>query len=174
MSDPFIGEIRIFAGSYAPDGWLPCNGQRLSVSSPYTALFAVIGKFYGGDGSTYFNLPNLQGFAPLNQGQGAGLTNQVIGKAGGATTVTLNPSQMPSHTHTAAATNAKATSNDPTGRIWAKAAGVCLYATTNVSPVAMNGSALGPSGSQGAHNNIQPCLGVNFAIAWQGIFPVKP
>lgn len=173
MSDPFIGEIRIFAGSYAPDGWLPCNGQQLNPSQ-YAALYAVIGPAYGGDGRTYFNLPNLQGYAPMNQGQGPGLTNQVIAEAGGATTETLDQSQMPSHTHTATGTNAAGTSNDPTGRIWAKNVGTAaLYATTNVKPVQMSAAALGVSGSGSPHANVQPCLGVNFAIAWAGLFPIR-
>lgn len=170
MEVPFIGEIRIFAGTFAPEGWLFCNGQSLSISE-YTSFFAVIGAKYGGEGREKFSLPDLRGRAPMGC---PGLTNQTIGKSEGINAVTLNPSQIPSHTHSVNGTNAKATSNDPAGRIWAKATGTSLYATTNNSPVPMNANALGVSGSSSiiSHNNVQPCLGINFIIAWDGVFPI--
>lgn len=173
MVEPFIGEIRIFAGTFAPEGWLFCNGQSLPISK-YTPLFAIIGAKYGGDGRKNFLLPDLRGRVPIGRGQGPGLTNQTIGKSGGINAVTLNPSQIPSHTHSVNGTNAKATSSDPAGRIWAKATGTSLYATTNNSPVPMSANVLGVSGSSSiiSHNNVQPCLGINFIIAWGGVSPI--
>lgn len=175
MSDPFIGEISIIAESFAPQGWLFCNGQQLPIPQ-YQELYAVIGTLYGGDGRATFALPDLRGRAPMGQGQGPGLTNRAIGKTGGTNTVTLDTSKMPSHTHTVAATNAVGTSNDPTGRIWARYAGLSLYSTTNDNPVPMSTSALGSSGSTGTinHDNVQPCLGINFVIAFEGVYPTRP
>lgn len=175
MSEPFIGEIRIIAENFAPQGWFFCNGDKVSINQ-YTPLYAVIGTLYGGDGRTNFALPDLRGCAPICQGQGPGLTNQTIGEFGGTNTVALDISKTPSHTHTVAATNAVGTSNDPTGRIWARYAGLSLYSTTNDNPVPMSTNALGVSGSPDPinHDNVQPCLGINFAIAWEGVFPARP
>jgi len=173
MSEPFIGEIRVFANSFVPgDCWFPCDGRQLPIRQ-YQALCAVIGTIYGGDGVNNFNLPDLRGAAPVQQGLGSYYQYQ-IGHPAGAAFVTLEETELPYHTHAATATSAKATSNDPTGRIWAKAKGTSLYATMNDTPVPMYPDALSMSGDSVAHSNVQPCLGMFFAIAWDGIFPQRP
>src|SRR5215475_10136566 len=112
MSDPFVGEIRIFAGNFAPKGWALCNGQLLPISQN-TALFSLLGTYYGGDGKTTFALPNLQGSAPLQQGQGSGLSLRDLGEIGGEQTVTLLQTEMPSHTHTVQAGTGGVSVPDP-------------------------------------------------------------
>lgn len=173
MSAPFIGEIRVFANSYVPDdSWFPCDGRQLDVND-YQALCAVIGFTYGGDGRNYFNLPDLRGTAPVQQGMGENYLYR-IGQPVGEVFETLDEKTLANHTHAANATSAKATSSDPTGRIWARSSGVALYAMTNDDPVPMYSGALDVSGSGEAHSNVQPCLGMYFAIAWDGVFPVRP
>ena len=115
MSEPFVAEIRIFAGNFAPRSWAFCNGQLLPVSQN-TALFSLIGTTYGGDGRTTTALPNLKGRAPMHPGRGPGLTSRRLGQRGGAEMITLSEAQMPSHTHSANASNDAATFNDPNGR----------------------------------------------------------
>lgn len=178
MATPFIGEIRIFAGTFAPDGWLFCQGQQLSIAQ-YQALYAVIGNTYGGQPNVNFNLPNLQAYAPMGQGAGTGLTPRIIGQAVGAPAVTLSSeTQIPPHTHAAQGTNATGTSNNPTNRLWAKIVStpkVQAYGqTVATQPVIMSNRALSPAGSTGAHANMQPYLGINFIIAYNGDFPIRP
>ncbi|MBI5715333.1 MAG: phage tail protein [Chloroflexi bacterium] len=172
--DPYIGEIRIFAGTYAPEGWLFCQGQTLPVAQ-YQALYAVIGNTYGGDGKKTFALPDLRGRAPVSQGQGTGLSMYGLGKAGGASTVTLSVSQLPTHNHLAKGTTNLATTTTPANGIWARsgagATGVSLYANDPKEP--LNANALLPAGNSQPHNNLQPCLGINFIIAVDGEFPVR-
>jgi len=175
---PFIGEIKIFAGNFAPEGWLFCQGQMLNVSQ-YQTLFAVIGTIYGGDGQRTFQLPNLQAYAPMGQGAGPGLTPRQIGKPTGKKNITLAMAQMPPHKHDVAATNATGNSSDPTNRIWAKnvsTPAIQPYGQTVVSPVTMHGDAIGPSSSTNTepHDNMQPYLGINFIIAWDGEYPPRP
>lgn len=176
MAIPFIGEIRIFAGNFAPDGWFFCQGQKLSTSQ-YQALYAVIGATYGGDARTYFNLPNLQAYAPMGQGAGAGLTPHTLGHPCGVPAVTLTENQMAPHTHAAQGTNATGTSNNPTNRIWAKVVStpqIQSYGKTVVdAPVVMKPDALAPVGGGASHSNMQPYQGINFIMAWQGDFPVR-
>jgi microcystin-dependent protein len=176
MAIPFIGEIRIFAGTFAPQGWFFCQGQRLNIV-PYQALYAVIGTTYGGDGSSYFNLPNMQAYAPMGQGTGTGLTPRTLGNACGVPAVTLTDNQMPPHTHTVQGTNATGTSNNPTSRLWAKVIStpqIQPYGkTVAATPVAMHPSTLAPTGSGATHTNMQPFQGINFIIAYEGDFPVR-
>ncbi len=112
MSDPFIGEIRLFGFNFAPTGWAQCNGQLLSIAQN-TALFSILGTTYGGDGRTTFGLPNLQGQAPLNTGQGPGLSDRQLGESGGEPSVTLITSEMPPHAHVAAASSTTADQSSP-------------------------------------------------------------
>lgn len=179
MSEPFIGEIRLFGGNFAPRGWAFCNGQLLPVSQN-TALFSVLGTTYGGDGRTTFALPDLQGRAPMHQGQGPGLTPRTIGEKDGASSVTLQSNQMPAHTHQAMAGSGDADSQDPTNRVWAKTYQTGLggrkqyksaYSTT--AEEAMSPQALAAQGGNAAHNNMQPYLGLSFIIALQGVYPVR-
>lgn len=176
MAIPFIGEIRIFAGNFAPYGWFFCQGQQVNILE-FRALYAVIGSTYGGDNRTYFKLPNLQACAPMGQGAGAGLTPRTLAKACGVQAVTLTGDQMPPHTHAAQGTNATGTSNNPSNRLWAKVVStpqIQPYGKTVVdAPVVMDPNALAPVGGGAPHSNMQPYQGINFIIAWNGDFPVR-
>ncbi|MBL0385895.1 phage tail protein [Tumebacillus sp. ITR2] len=173
MADAYIGEIRLFAGSFAPTGWEFCNGQQLSIQQ-YQALYTILGTTYGGDSRTYFNLPNLQGMAPMGQGAGPGLTPRQMGDQDGTSTVTLDVSTLPPHNHLPQALNARGMSNSPQGNYWAETVPsgpartqVKLYGTT--PNVTLNDQVMAPVGgnAQGAadpHNNMQPYLAINFII----------
>lgn len=173
--DPYVGEIRLFAGDYAPRDWALCNGAILSVQH-YTALFSIIGNMYGGDGKTTFALPNLSGKAPMGQGTGSGLTPRAIAASVGKVTETLLVDQMPSHSHAPSASNATSGGvSDPTNMIWGGKASV-PSSNRSYSPnatVMMNASALDLTGGDGAHNNMQPFLALNFIIALDGVYPSK-
>jgi microcystin-dependent protein len=170
MSEPFIAEIRMVPFNFAPRGWALCNGQLIPISQN-TALFSLIGTFYGGDGRTTFALPNLQGAAPMHQGQGPGLTPRVLGETGGSETVTLLPTQIPAHTHPLTGSGDDANTLSPAGASPA-VAGVPQYRPDQNT--AMAPGALGTAGGGQPHNNLQPYLTVNFVIALQGIFPPRP
>lgn len=177
MSEPFIGEIVMFGGNFAPRSWAFCDGQLLSISQN-TALFSILGTTYGGDGRTTFGLPDLRGRVPMGPRNGPGLTPRSLGQRGGVENVTLNANQMPSHTHAASA-NAVApagNSNDAAGNFWADDAGVSS-GTYHTGPTntTMNGNAITvqPSGGNQSHDNVQPFLAVNFIIAITGIFPSR-
>jgi len=174
MSDQFVAEIRMFAGNFAPKGWALCNGQLLPISQN-TALFSLLGTTYGGDGKSTFGLPNLQGSAPMQQGQGPGLSLRDLGEVGGEPAVTLLTTEMSVHTHSA---NAGATSDQfsPAGNAWGSGqkgfgnvyAAPNAGANSNMSPVAVS-----VSGGNLPHNNMMPYLCVTFIIALQGIFPPR-
>lgn len=175
MSDPFVGEIRIFAGNFAPYGWAFCNGQLMPIRQ-YSALFSLLGVTYGGDGKTTFALPNLQGSAPMSPGQGPGLTNRDLGENGGSPTVTLLTNEMPMHNHIPMADGNEdsAQVSVATGNVWGTGGrGSSLY-TTDSGRVAMSPMALGAAGGSMPHNNMQPYLAVSFIIALQGVFPTRP
>jgi len=173
MSEPFLGEIRMFGGNFAPRGWAFCNGQLLSIAQN-SALFAILGTTYGGDGRTTFGLPNLQGRAAMHWGQGPGLTPRTLGETGGTETVTLNAQQMPAHTHTAAASSAKGNTNSPIGKVWSKDAGVQSATYTGNTPDGtMAANAIGTTGGSLPHDNMPPFQCVSFIIALQGIFPSR-
>jgi len=174
--DPFLGEIKIFAGTFAPSGWAFCNGQILSIPQN-TALFSLLGTTYGGDGKTTFGLPNLQGRAPLDAGQGPGLANRPLGSSGGQAAVTLTSNQMPAHTHTAAGYNASGDQNSPVGNVWAISRSgkspQSMYSTNPGSGAQMNANILAPAGGNQPHNNMPPYLALNFIIALVGIYPTR-
>jgi microcystin-dependent protein len=178
MSDAYLGEIRIFAGNFAPAGWAFCIGQLLPIAQN-TALFAVIGTQYGGNGTTNFALPNLSGAAPMHQGDGAGLTSRSVGELVGTQSVTLTMSEMPVHSHVPQAYANAGSSDDPTNRVWAEAPGVgrprpvqpAWYSTT--PNVQMSPNALSVTGGSQPHNNMQPSLALNFIICLNGIFPSR-
>jgi microcystin-dependent protein len=174
MSNPFVAEIRIFAGNFAPKGWALCNGQLMPISQN-TALFSLLGTTYGGDGKSNFALPNLQGSAPLQQGQGPGLSLRDLGEIGGEQTVTLLQSEMPAHVHTAMAAGAGGLPS-PAGNSWASALkgrppqyGPSASATN----VQMSPQGLSVTGGSLPHNNMPPFLGLTFIIALQGVFPPR-
>jgi microcystin-dependent protein len=171
MSSPFLAEIRIFAGNFAPTGWALCNGQLLPISQN-TALFSLLGTFYGGDGKSTFALPNLQSASPLGQGAGPGLTPRVIGETSGEPTVTLLTSEMPLHNHAVTASNQIGTDRTPGGEDLARSKGMNLYGPSGAI-VPMASQATTPAGGSLPHNNLQPFLVLTFIIALQGVFPPR-
>ena len=163
-----MGEIRMFAGNFAPVGWFLCQGQTLSIAQ-FEVLFILIGTTYGGDGQNTFNLPDLQGRFPIHQGTGPGLSTYVLGQEAGVEAVTLTQQQIGAHTHLVGASSAAGNSNSPANAVFATA-------TTNIygppSPATvMNPNTVSPAGGNQPHDNMQPFLCINFIIAWQGIFP---
>jgi len=175
MSNPFVAEIRIFPFNFPPTGWAFCNGQLLPISQN-TALFSLLGTTYGGDGKSNFALPNLQGSAPMHPGQGPGLSLHDLGETGGSPTVTLLESELPSHSHTVGCNSGAGSQGSPAGGIWAASSGgrtpppSYSDATPNVQ---MSSSALGVTGGNQPHNNMQPYLTLNFCIALQGVYPPR-
>lgn len=168
MSEPFIAEIRIFAGNFAPRGWAFCNGQLLPIAQN-TALFSLIGTTYGGDGRTTTALPNLQGRAPMHPGRGPGLTERRLGQSGGVESVTLTEVQMPQHNHAVQGNEAPGNAPSPVGNYLA--ATKAAYADSANTTMA---SAMTPSaGGSQAHNNTQPWLAMNFIIALVGLYPSR-
>lgn len=170
MSEPFIGEIRMFGGNFAPQGWALCDGQLLAISDN-DALFALIGTTYGGDGETTFALPDLRGRLPVHMGQGSGLSNYVQGQTGGTETVTLTTSQLPLHTHPLSGSNTQATTRSPanTGLNTAEAQ---VYSRT-LDAGNLSGDSIGPAGGSQPHENVMPFMCINFIIALFGIFPSR-
>jgi microcystin-dependent protein len=173
MSEPFVAEIRIFSFNFAPTGWAMCNGQILPISQN-TALFSLIGTFYGGNGTSNFALPNLQGCVAVDQGQGIGLSPYLVGQAGGSQTVTLIQSQIPAHTHAAQCSNGSGNKQPAAGGVWAKElTGKTDYINAPDGASPMNTNALAPAGGDVPHDNMQPYLVMNYCIALQGVFPPR-
>lgn len=172
MSDPFLGEIRMFAGNYAPRYWAFCNGQMLAISD-YNALFSLLGTFYGGDGRTSFGLPDMRGRLPVCFGQGPGLSAYAMGQKSGVETVTLTTEQIPSHSHTLAASGAAAAVPSPTGALPADttASSISLYAES--ADVELNAASISEEGGGVPHSNLMPFLCVSFIICLQGIYPSR-
>lgn len=170
MSEPFLGEIRLFPYNFAPVGWAYCNGQLLSIAQN-TALFSLLGTNYGGDGETTFGLPDLRGRAALQQGQGPGLGSYSLGETGGSETVTLAITQIPAHTHTLNASTGPGSQQSPANAYLATdaTASVANYSTTENTQMAAG--AIGSSGGSQPHTNMPPFLTLAYCIALQGIFP---
>jgi microcystin-dependent protein len=168
--DPFVGEIRMFGGNFAPAGWAFCDGSTLPISENDT-LFQLIGTTYGGDGQSTFKLPDLRGRIPVHQGSGTGLTSRTIGQVGGTESVTLTTTQLPAHTHTVIVNTSSATTGTPDSGALLAGAGLNMYKTAAPS-VALNPQSISSNanGNQ-AHSNVQPFLCVNFIISFFGIFP---
>jgi microcystin-dependent protein len=169
MATPFIGEIRMTGFNFAPQGWALCNGQLLSISQ-YTALFSILGTYYGGDGVTTFALPNLQSRAAIHQGQGTGLSPYSIGQNSGVEYVALTTQQMPGHSHTPIANATTVNQASPAGGVWGNSQQSNYSASGTVT---MATSAVAQAGGNQAHSNIQPYLVINFVIALQGIYPSR-
>lgn len=175
MSDPFLAEIRMFGGNFAPRGWAFCNGQLVPISQN-TALFSLLGTTYGGNGQSTFALPDLQGRAPMHPGNGAGLTPRVIGEEGGETSVTLLSTEMPAHSHAisgAVIANSAATGTPNVASLFTNSSPNSLYANAVGTPVTLAPQAISFAGGSQPHNNVQPYLAVSFIIATQGIFPSR-
>ncbi|PTA68505.1 phage tail protein [Deinococcus arcticus] len=170
--EPFIGEIQMFAGNFAPRGWALCNGQLLPIAQN-TALFSLLGTTYGGDGRTTFALPNLQATSPMAPGTGPGLTPRTLGQQGGAASVTLLPQEMPPHTHAVNAFDVPGTSAVPTDRSLARSVNSNAYGP-GTPGVTLAPQSLAPAGGSAPHNNLPPYLAVTFIIALQGIYPSRP
>jgi microcystin-dependent protein len=181
MSEPFLGQLMIFAGNFAPRGWATCDGQILSIAQN-TALFSLLGTTYGGNGQTTFALPDLRGRVPIHQGQGPGLSPYTEGEVGGVESVTLINTQMPSHNHTAtnainAAYGPQSPSDNPAGAVPAgTSGGPQVYAPASDGTV-MNPqtvvTTIGIAGGSQPHENRQPYLCILFCIALEGIFPPR-
>ena len=171
--DPFVAEIRIFAGNFAPTGWALCDGQLMPISQN-TALFSLLGTTYGGDGKSTFALPNLQGCVPMQAGQGPGLSLRDLGETGGEQTVTLLVTEMPAHSHTVQCLSAGEGDNSPQNAVWAGGGrGAPPIYTPTGNNVQMNPFATSITGGNLPHNNMPPFLGLTFIIALQGVFPAR-
>ncbi|HKX83980.1 MAG TPA: tail fiber protein [Pyrinomonadaceae bacterium] len=168
MSDPYIGEIRMFGGSFAPAGWAFCNGQLLPISEN-DALFTLIGTTYGGDGQETFALPNLQSRTPLHAGTGPDGTTYQLGETGGVETVTLTVNQIPLHNHAMLASNDIPTASNPQNNVIGQAAAK-IYRVGNPSTT-LHPQTIGIAGGSQPHENVQPYLCVSFIISLFGIFP---
>jgi microcystin-dependent protein len=183
MSNFFLGQISMFGGNFAPRGWALCNGQLLPISQD-TALFALLGTTYGGNGVNTFALPNLQSQLPIHFGQGTGLSPYAQGQTAGTTAVTISQSTMPQHVHALNATTAAATSptmvnGDNFNMLPATptVTGGLFYANPNanpgITPTALAASTVGTTGGSQPHSNLMPSLCITFIIALQGIFPSR-
>ncbi len=173
MAEPFLAEVVIFAGNFAPRQWAFCDGQLLPISSN-SAVFSLVGTIYGGDGRTTFALPDLRGRAPIGPRSGPGLSTYREGEKGGVETVTLNVTQIPSHNHTINADKALGTSTNPANNFMAIDSGTDkIYSPSVTAPTTMNAGAVGNTGGNQSHENRQPYLAINYIFAIQGIFPSR-
>ncbi|HYZ77112.1 MAG TPA: tail fiber protein [Gaiellaceae bacterium] len=166
MAQPYVGEIRIFAGNFAPAGWMLCEGQLLPISENET-LFQLIGTTYGGDGESTFALPDLRGRIPLHQGNGF-----IMAETGGVETVTLTTQQLPIHNHTLLGTGNLATGNPPANNAYASSTGATIFPYGTDQPTTtLHPSSIGPAGGSQPHDNFEPYLCMNYIISLFGIFP---
>jgi len=182
MSEPFLGEIRMFGGNFAPRGWAFCDGQLLAIPGN-SALFSLLGTTYGGNGRTDFQLPDLRGRVPIHAGTGPGLSPRSLGSKAGAETTTLNVPELPSHIHTTPASSpgvnavaSPADTSNPTGNALAMAniyKAEAPSVSLNAGSVDVAANTTGATGGNSAHDNMQPYLAVNFIIALQGTFPSR-
>lgn len=164
MAQPYVGEIRMFAGNFAPAGWMFCQGQLLPISENET-LFQLIGTTYGGDGESTFALPDLQGRLPIHQGNGL-----ILAETGGAEEITLTVQQIPAHSHAMLASSGPGGTNTPSGNVTAESAAVKIYFEDDPT-VNLNAAAVTSVGGSQPHTNFQPYLCVDFIISLFGIFP---
>lgn len=164
MAQPYVGEVRLFGGNFAPAGWMFCDGQLVPISE-YETLFNLIGTTYGGDGEATFAMPDLRGRVPLHQGNGF-----IMGETGGAEQVTVTVTQLPAHTHGLLASRASGTLDSPVGAVPAVAPQLRPYTESTPNTALAPGSLAGAGGSQ-PHENMQPYLGVSFIISAFGIYP---
>lgn len=168
--EPFIGEIRMFSGNFAPRGWALCDGQTLDITS-YQALFSLISTYYGGDGRTTFKLPDLRGRVPIHQGQGQGLSQYPLGNAGGYETVSLTDNEIPEHSHSVMYSQDPADSADPESNLLST--GDHNHYSPGNPGSSMNSQMISATGGGHAHSNMQPYLTINYIIALEGIYPPR-
>jgi microcystin-dependent protein len=181
MATPFLGQITVYPYSFPPHGWADCSGQLLPISQ-YTALFSLLGTQYGGNGTSNFALPDLQGRSPVGQGPLPGGSNYLMGEAGGAENVTLGLSNIPQHNHSVNASMSDGTTNNPAGKILAKpqvggghgggASEGNIY-NPGAPDTSLAPASVGSTGGSLPHNNVQPSLVLRYCIALQGIFPSR-
>jgi microcystin-dependent protein len=166
MAQPYVGEIRMFAGNFAPAGWMFCSGQTLPISEN-EVLFQLIGTTYGGDGESTFQLPDLQGRIPIHQGNGF-----ILAEIGGVEEVTLTTQQIPQHNHAFLGTGNQASTNSPANNTFAQSTGATVFPYGTDQPLTtLHPSSIAPAGGSQPHTNFQPYLCVNFIISLFGIFP---
>ena len=173
--DSYVGDIRLFAGNYAPLGWLLCNGAVLKIGE-HVELFSLIGTTYGGDGRKTFAVPDLRGRVPVGQGAGHGLTPRELSQMYGSESVTLLTAQLPQHSHTLNATTATATSAKPQGMLLAQTGADNLYGplpTSGPLPQDMAATSVSDTGGNQAHPNIMPSMAMNYIIAFVGDYPAR-
>ncbi len=180
MSDPYLGEVRLFAFNFVPINWAQCNGQLLSIAG-HAALFTILGTAYGGDGKTNFALPNLQGRVPLGEGQGTGLSLYSLGQTGGVTSVTLTQQQVPAHRHGLQALTSTGSTNVPSGGVGlaegnagsrGSTHAIRTY-TSKALNTPLNGLAVGTLGNNQPHTNMQASLVMNWCISLSGQYPPR-
>jgi microcystin-dependent protein len=174
MAEPFLGQLSLVGFNFAPVGWALAQGQTLPISQ-YSALFSLLGTYYGGNGTSNFQLPNMQGNVPIGYGQSPGLSNYAIGEASGSQTVTVLTTETPIHTHTPKAKNlVRATANlPPTGHAFAESGSGNMYSTATSGLTSMSGAAISTFGGSQPHNNMMPYLGMYWIIAMSGIYPAR-
>lgn len=171
MAQPYVGEIRMFAGNFPPNGWMFCEGATLPISEN-DVLFQLIGTTYGGDGEETFNLPNLASRVPMHMGTGPDGTTYQIGEMAGTEQETLSIQQIPNHTHTLMASNDFSTQTTAGGNVLATPSSATVFPYgTDLPPATLIPSAIGPAGGSQPHENTQPFLCINFIISLFGIFP---
>lgn len=170
MAQPYVGEIRMFAGNFAPNGWMFCEGQTLPISEN-DVLFQLIGTTYGGDGEETFNLPNLASRVPIHMGTGPDGTTYQLGEMAGTEQETLSVQQIPNHTHPLTASTASGTDTTPAGNVLAQTPGGVKPYLEQDADTAMNAQAITPAGGSQPHENTQPFLCINFIISLFGVFP---
>ena len=171
MSDPYVGEIRMFAGNFAPRNYAYCDGQLVQVLQN-EALFSLFGTTYGGDGRTTFGLPDLRGRIPVHMGSGPGLSSHPIGQKSGSESVALSASSLPAHNHTLQASGSPATESRPAGNTLAGDTPIDVYQTLGPSDD-MSASSTTGAGSGDSHPNVQPFLCIHFIVALFGVFPSR-
>ena len=174
MADQFLAEIRLFPFNFAPTGWAMCNGQLMPISQN-TAVFSLVGTFYGGNGTSNFALPNLQGRVPVDYGQGPGLSQYEIGELGGNATVTLLLTEIPAHTHNLLCSTGTGDAASPSNNSFGSAGRgkPMAYGLTTGTAAAMSQYAVANAGGSDPHDNMQPYLALNYCIALEGIFPSR-
>ncbi len=170
MSEPYIGEVRMFGGNFAPVGWLACNGQLVPITG-YEVLYTLLGTTYGGDGVTTFGIPDLRGRSPLHAGNGQGLSPRVLGEMVGTETVTLTAAQQPAHAHPVHATTTTGTAPSPAGSVWAQNSAADLLYSASAPSATMSAAAFTPAGGNQPHDNMAPFQAVTFIICTDGLFP---
>jgi microcystin-dependent protein len=170
--DPFLGELLLFGSNFCPQGWAQAAGQLLPINTNQ-ALFSLLGTTYGGNGTTTFALPDLRGRSAIGEGQGPGLSDRTLGEIGGSETVTLLPSEMPAHTHTANATSLPGNTSNPTMALPARKSRTQLYRVGTPNTM-MAPDAIGIAGGSQPHQNMPPFLTMTWCIATQGIYPQRP